>query len=939
MVSFSNGVNCSLGFKRALNEIKKNTTSKSSAAMQWIYGALRSLLRGDVRGARAERSGRKPRLGVELLEDRVVPAGDFRDVIGLDAVDAAYSYRGTGYTVAILDTGIDYRNADLGGGFGAGKRVVAGWDFVNNDADPMDDHGHGTHLAGIIGSSNANAKGIASNVQFVALKVLNSTNSGTWANIEAGLQWVIKNQAKYNIVGVNLSLGSGNYVSNPYSMLESSFTQLKNLGVFTAAAAGNRFYTFNSAQGVGYPSISPNVVSVGATWAGDFGAATFSTGAADYSSGVDRIVSFSQRSSELSIVAPGSWITSIGLNNTTKTMGGTSQATAVITGSAVLIHEALDQTGKAAQANQANILQIMKSTGVTVIDGDDENDNVANTGLTFKRVNLKAALDSISKPNNAPTFAAVADQTIAAGQTLAISLVASDVDGDPVKFTARLVYLPAQAYALDGQYQFNSSGNYYTNSTGGSEKWIYSNARAAWYVILPSGDLRRWAGTLTQTLDPSNLVSTLDASYYADPTKLWKAPVASAPASVDVTGTTLTLRAASNWVGTYQVEVSATDGRYVVKRTFNVNQTNANTPPVLTAPVNQTISHSKRSLSLSLTATDADKDVLTYSAQVLPNNGQAAPITVLVQGNQLTLNPALTAVGTYTVQVSASDGKSSVTRTFTVTINNSAPVLAGFADQSFSHGIDKTISLSATDGDGDLIAYSARVLPINGQAAPINATITGSLLTLHPTQATIGTYTVEVTASDGAATTTRTFAITLTNEPPTLGTIPTQTLATGKTSLTLTLPATDTDGDALKYTASVQAPSSLAYQLNQQYAFVPANATYYLNLKGYQEKWLIGKGNIWYAIMPDGRLYRWSRTMAETLTPLNLVATLDASFYTEPRLLTEAKAATATGLTATLAGNQLTIQRPAALIGIFYVDVTVFDGWTTIKRTIQVVLN
>src|SRR6476619_6453257 len=105
---------------------------------------------------RAIKTLRKCRLEIELLEDRMAPAVDFSSIIWLDALQSAYPYRGDGYTVAILDTGIDYNHPDLGGGFGPGHRVVDGYDFINNDANPMDDNGHGTHLAGIIGSSNPN---------------------------------------------------------------------------------------------------------------------------------------------------------------------------------------------------------------------------------------------------------------------------------------------------------------------------------------------------------------------------------------------------------------------------------------------------------------------------------------------------------------------------------------------------------------------------------------------------------------------------------------------------------------------------------------------------------------------------------------------------------------------------------------------------------------
>src|SRR5258708_1932417 len=139
--------------------------------MKKAFRALRTWFRSDRNWLRRPIHKTKPRLSVELLEERLAPAGDFRSVLRPDPVPSIYPYRGSGYTIAGLDTGIDYHNVDLGGGFGAGHRVVAGYDFINNRADPMDDNGHGTHVAGIIGSSNPSSPGIAPDVHFAALKV------------------------------------------------------------------------------------------------------------------------------------------------------------------------------------------------------------------------------------------------------------------------------------------------------------------------------------------------------------------------------------------------------------------------------------------------------------------------------------------------------------------------------------------------------------------------------------------------------------------------------------------------------------------------------------------------------------------------------------------------------------------------------------------------
>src|SRR5690606_39309916 len=81
---------------------------------------------------------------------------------------------GAGVTVAVLDTGIDYTHPDLGGGFGPGHKVVGGYDVVNDDPDPMDDHGHGTHVAGIV-AAGGQLRGVAPAATLPAYKVLASS--------------------------------------------------------------------------------------------------------------------------------------------------------------------------------------------------------------------------------------------------------------------------------------------------------------------------------------------------------------------------------------------------------------------------------------------------------------------------------------------------------------------------------------------------------------------------------------------------------------------------------------------------------------------------------------------------------------------------------------------------------------------------------------------
>jgi len=117
---------------------------------------------------------------VESLEPRRLLAstwGAEPQLIHQDVAAANFpNITGAGVAVAVMDTGIDYTNPLLGGGFGPGHKVVAGFDFADNDSDPIDTFGHGTNVAGVIAANpfefdGQHFSGIAPNAQLVALRV------------------------------------------------------------------------------------------------------------------------------------------------------------------------------------------------------------------------------------------------------------------------------------------------------------------------------------------------------------------------------------------------------------------------------------------------------------------------------------------------------------------------------------------------------------------------------------------------------------------------------------------------------------------------------------------------------------------------------------------------------------------------------------------------
>src|SRR5262245_64161718 len=111
--------------------------------------------------------------------------------------------------------------------------------------------------------------------------------------------------------------------------------------------------------------------------------------------------------------------------------------------------------------------------------------------------------------------------------TLSLPLVASGGAG-PLTFSTRAIAWNQQAYDLDQQYGFTSTGDYLTNWGGAGEKWFKARDNT-WFCVLPNGEVRRWTGLMSTTLLSPALIATLDTAYYADPSLLWNASVPSAP--------------------------------------------------------------------------------------------------------------------------------------------------------------------------------------------------------------------------------------------------------------------------------------------------------------------------------------------------------------------------------------------------------------------------
>jgi subtilisin family serine protease len=235
-------------------------------------------------------------------------------LIRADEVRSIYGTEGDSIVIGIIDTGIDYNHPALGGGFGPGYKVIGGYDIINNDNDPMDDYGHGTHVAGIVAADNEVIKGVAPKALLMAFKVLDWDGWGTEESVIAGIERAVDPNDDgdfsdmVDIANMSLS-GPG----NPDDAVSTAVDQAVELGVIFCVAASNEGeFGYNT---IGSPGTARRAITVGATDKQD-NIASFS------SRGPNKII----YSIKPEIVAPGVDIYSTELYNEYQHHGGTSMA-------------------------------------------------------------------------------------------------------------------------------------------------------------------------------------------------------------------------------------------------------------------------------------------------------------------------------------------------------------------------------------------------------------------------------------------------------------------------------------------------------------------------------------------------------------------------------------------------------------------------------------
>ena len=345
-------------------------------AIPWITGTITPKA--------LERLKRDPNVAF-ILEDIPVTASlrESRPLIGAGYVHFQGDTR-RGVNVAVLDTGIDASHPALMGSvaweecfLGAGTCPNGSGTRASGAGSAADGNGHGTHVAGIIASSDSNYRGINPNAGIVAVKVLDDSGSGRISDVLAALDWVTANKDAFGIRVVNMSFGAGTYPGNCdsyFPAVADAALAAKTSGITVFASSGNN----GSASFLSTPACISSVISVGAVYDSDMEQINWGI-CSEASISADQIACFSNTSPSLDLLAPGALIDSTWPGGIFATAAGTSAASP---------HAAALAARMIAKNNALlpdAVLKRMKRTGLLIHD--------SRINLEFPRIDAVSALD------------------------------------------------------------------------------------------------------------------------------------------------------------------------------------------------------------------------------------------------------------------------------------------------------------------------------------------------------------------------------------------------------------------------------------------------------------------------------------------------------------------------------------------------------------------
>ncbi|HIW34365.1 MAG TPA: S8 family peptidase [Candidatus Paenibacillus intestinavium] len=227
---------------------------------------------------------------------------------GIDTVRAPQVWQyttGRQIKIGVIDTGIDFQHPALKGS------ILPGINLINRGMPPLDDNGHGTHIAGTIAASNPahGMIGIAPHALIAPVKAFDQNGSAYVSDIIQAIDWCVRNGMDV----INMSFG----MKTRSKAMLNAVIRAYNKGVIIVASSGNE----SKKKSIDYPARYPHTIAVGAT------------------NSLRKVAPFSNQGIYIDIFAPGDRIVSAWLNGDYHEMSGTSMATSHVSGAVALLLE------------------------------------------------------------------------------------------------------------------------------------------------------------------------------------------------------------------------------------------------------------------------------------------------------------------------------------------------------------------------------------------------------------------------------------------------------------------------------------------------------------------------------------------------------------------------------------------------------------------------
>ncbi|SFI98886.1 S8 family peptidase [Thermoflavimicrobium dichotomicum] len=275
--------------KKCLSQLKKDPNLvyiSRDHILSLPFYRVKKILSPTVMGANLRRMSKK-----------VVPWNVLR-VLGRGRLNT-----GKGIRVGVIDTGIDLNHPNLA------RNIKGGVNIISPSKSPQDDNGHGTHIAGTIGALHhrVGVIGVAPHVSLYAIKVLDSSGTGSLTNLIRGIEWGIANRMHV----LNISISGGR---NIIPILEKVVKEATDRGIIIVAAAGNSGLSSGQGDTVEIPARIPDTIAVAAL------------------NKLNKRAPFSATGQMVDIAAPGVDILSTYHKKQYAVLNGTSMATAHVSG-------------------------------------------------------------------------------------------------------------------------------------------------------------------------------------------------------------------------------------------------------------------------------------------------------------------------------------------------------------------------------------------------------------------------------------------------------------------------------------------------------------------------------------------------------------------------------------------------------------------------------